>query len=344
MKKKGLLVLFGCIFLTLFFLSPTPAAEVIKLKLADQNAEMGWGPVHALQPWVKQVEAATKGRVKIDVFYAQTLVKGPDIWNAVKTGVADMGWCFHGYWPDMTPLSDVVTLPSLPLKNGEKGSEVLWKLYEKFPAIQKEYKDVHVLNLWTSHPYILITTKKQVKTLEDLKGLKIRVTGGPPTDQMKALGAVPTLIPMPDTYLALDKGVIDGMGAPWEAIQGFRLYEIAKYYTLMPLSAVYFSMSMNKQKWESLPKDIQDAFTSVSGLQGSKFWGKNFFDTAEEGVNEAAKKGNFQMVRYTLSSEELAKLSKIAGEPLWKEWVKKMEGKGRPEAQQVLNSALELLK
>ena len=55
-----------------------------------------------------------------------------------------MGWCFHGYWPDMTPLSDVITLPSLPIKSAEKGSEVLWKLYEKFPSIQNEYKDVHV--------------------------------------------------------------------------------------------------------------------------------------------------------------------------------------------------------
>ncbi len=77
----------------------------------------------------------------------------------------------------MTPLSDVITLPGLPFKTAEKGSEVLWKLYEKFPSIQGEYKDVHVFQLWASHPYFLITTKKQVKTMEDMKGLKIRVVG-----------------------------------------------------------------------------------------------------------------------------------------------------------------------
>jgi len=255
-----------------------------------------------------------------------------------------MGWCFHGYWPDMTPLSDVITLPSLPFTEAEKGSEVLWKLYEKFPAIQREYKDVHVFQLWTSHPYFLITTKKQVKTMEDIKGLKIRVVGGPPTEQIKALGGIPTLIPMPDTYLSLDKGVIDGMGAPWEAIYAFRLYEIVKYYTIVPLSAVYFSMSMNKQKWESLPKDVQQAMTSVSGLEAAKFWGHNFFDTAEEGVVERVKKGNYQMVKYVVPPEELERWTKVAGEPLWKDWVKKMESRGRTEAQQVLNAALELLK
>jgi TRAP-type C4-dicarboxylate transport system substrate-binding protein len=305
---------------------------------------MAWGPVHAEKPWAKKVEEATKGRVKIDIFYAQTLAKGPDIYNAVKTGVADMGWCFHGYWADMTPLSDVITLPSLPLPNAEKASEVLWKLYEKFPSIRNEYKDVHPLHLWASSPYFLITTKKQVKTLEDIKGLKIRVVGGPATEQMKALGAVPTPIPMPDTYLAMDKGVIDGMGAPWEAIHGFRLYEIAKYYTLVPLSAVYFSMSVNKQKWDSLPKDVQQAITSVSGLEAAKFWGRNWFDTAREGVLEAAKKGNYTMNMYSIPPEEEARWAKVAGEPLWKEWVKKMEGKGRPDAQQVLNTALDLLK
>jgi len=342
MRKKGLQTLLGTICLVLIFAAPS-IAQVIKLTLADQNAEMGWGPVHAMKPWVQKVEEATKGRVKIDVFYAQTLAKGPDIWNAVKTGVADMGWCFHGYWADMTPLSDVITLPGLPFKAAEKGSEVLWKLYEKFPAIQNEFKDVHVLQLWASHPYFLITTKKQVKTMEDIKGLKIRVVGGPPTEQMKALGAIPILIPMPDTYLSLDKGVIDGMGAPWEAIQGFRLYEIVKYYTIVPLSAVYFSMSVNKQKWESLPKDIQQAITSVSGLEAAKFWGKNWFDTAREGVMERVKAGNYQMVEYTPPPQELERWTKVS-EPLWKEWVKKMESKGRPEAQEILNATLDLLK
>jgi TRAP-type C4-dicarboxylate transport system substrate-binding protein len=343
MNRRGLFVLLVSICLVLMLAGPA-LAQVIKLTLADQNAEMGWGPVHALQPWVKKVEEATKGRVKIDVFYAQTLAKGPDIWNAVKAGVADMGWCFHGYWADMTPLSDVITLPSLPFKTAEKGSEVLWKLYEKFPVIQREYKDVHVLQLWTSHPYFLITTKKQVKTMEDIKGLKIRVTGGPPTEQMKALGAVPVLIPMPDNYQSLDKGIIDGMGTPWEAIHGFRLYEVVKYYTIVPLSAVYFSMSMNQQKWESLPKDIQQAIASVSGLEAAKFWGRNFFDTAEEGVMERIKAGGYQMVKYVMAQEEVERWQKVAGEPLWKEWVNKMEGKGRPEAQEILNATIELLK
>lgn len=319
-------------------------AQVIKLSLTDQNPTTNWGPTHALRPWVKEVEDVTKGRVQIEVYPGQTLTKGPDIWNAVKSGVADIGWCFHGYWPDMTPLSDVITLPFLPFNTAEKGSEVLWKLYEKFPAIQREYKDLQILMLWTSEPYTLVTSKKQVKTLEDLKGLKLRVTGGPPSSQMRALGAVPTLIPMPDNYLALDKGTIDGMAAPWEAIHGFRLYEVLRYYTHVPLSAVYFSMCMNKQKWEGLPKEVKSQIMSVSGLEGSKKFGKRYFDDAQDRVMTRVKAGNHTMVSYTPPPKEVDRWRKIAGEPLWNEWVKQQQAKGRPEAKQIFDATMQLLK
>ena len=81
-------------------------------------------------------------------------------------------------------------------------------------------------------------------------------------------------------------------------MQGFRLYEVAKGFTVAPFYAAYFSLCANKQKWQSLPRDIRDAIMSVSGLPGAKFWGKNFFDTAEEGVIERAKAGNYELNRY----------------------------------------------
>jgi TRAP-type C4-dicarboxylate transport system substrate-binding protein len=244
----------------------------------------------------------------------------------------------------MTPLADVMTLPFLPFATADKGSEVIWKLYEKYPSIQKEFSDVQPLLVWASSPYILITTKKQVKTLEDWKGLKIRATGGPPTEQIKALGAVPMLIPMPDVYDAMDKGVIDGASVPFEAVHGFRFYEVAKNYTIVPMSAVYFTLAMNKQKWNSLPKDIQDAIKSVSGLQGSRAMGGGAYDGAEKDVVALIQAGKYTMNRYVVPPDELARWSKVAGEPLWQDWVKKMQAKGKPEAKEILATTLELLK
>ena len=342
MNKKLTIALF--VGICLVFAWPViPSAKAITLSLADQNSEVGWGPVHAVQPWAKQVEKATKGEVKIQIYPSQTLCKGKDAWNATKNGIADIGWCFHGYWPGLTSLADIISLPALPFTTAEKGSEVLWKLYKKFPSIQKQFQDNQVLLVYTSTPYMLITTKKQVKTLEDMKGLKIRMTGGPPTDQMKALGGVPMLIPMPDNYIAMQKGTIDGMGAPWEAVHGFRLYEVVKYYTDAPFPAVYFSIAMNKNKWNSLSKDVQDAIMSVSGLKGSKFWGHNFFDTAKDGVYEKAKEGGYEINFYNLPANERARWLEVGGKPIWHQWVKKMKDAGHPEAQEILDSALQML-
>lgn len=341
MKGLGLFL----VMLSFVFLAFTASAkdEPITLTFSNQNPDSSWSGIHAIAPWAKQVEEATKGKVKVEIYYSQSLSKGKDNWEATKSGITDMAWCFHGYWPGLTPLADVISLPALPFKTAEQGSETLWKLYEKFPEIQKEFADNKVLLFFTSHPYVLITRDKQVKTMEDLKGMKIRMTGGPPTDMTLALGAVPSLLPMPEMFLSLQRGIVDGMGAPWEAIHGFRLYEVVKYYTETPFPAVYFSIAMNQKKWDSLPKDVQDGILSVSGLQGSKFWGRNHFDTAKEGVMEKAKAENRTIELYTLPDAERQRWLDVAGKPIWEQWVKKTTADGHPVAQKVLDAAIEIM-
>ena len=86
-----------------------------------------------------------------------------------------------------------------------------------------------------------------------------------------------------------------------QAIHGCRLYEVAKYVTMAPFYASYFSVCANRQKIQSLPKDVRDQIMSVSALPGSKFWGKNFFDSAEAGVLERAKAANIELDRKILA-------------------------------------------
>ncbi|MBU2513469.1 TRAP transporter substrate-binding protein [bacterium] len=322
-------------------LSFSAQAETITLTFANQNPELGWGTSQAWKPWVERIEKASGGRLKIKGYHSQTLAKGKDTWNAVKYGIADMGWCFHPYWPGMTSLADVISMPSLPFKTSEEGSAALWKLYEKFPQIRKQFADNHILLLYTTDPYFLITTEKQVKAQEDLQGLKIRMMGGPSTEMMKALGGVPMSVPMPDNYIAMQKGVTDGMGGSWESILTFRLYEVVKYYTLdTSFPVVYFSIAMNKNKWNSLPKDLQDIFTRESGLNGARFWGRNFFDTAREAmIREAMDKG-YEMNIYPLPQSEREKWLKEAGKPIWEDWLAKMKADGHPEAQEILDALL----
>ena len=331
-------------FLLILLVPITVAAKTINLSMAFQDSEASHGYTQALAPWAKNVEEATGGRLKITIYPSQTLTKGKDAWNAVKSGIADIAWCFHGYWPGMTPLADVISLPALPFSSAEQGSATLWRLYEKYPDIQKEFSENKVLLLYTSDPYILITKNKWVKTIDDIKGLKIRMTGGPPTNMVKALGGVPMLIPMPDNYISLQKGVIDGMGAPWEAMHAFKLYEVVDYFTKVPFPAVYFSISMNKNRWNSLPNDIQDAVMKVSALEGSKFWGHNFFDTAKEVVIKDIKNSGKKFNFYSLTENERNQWLEIGGKPIWSNWVKDMNKKGHKNAQEILDTVIALSK
>ena len=155
----------------------------------------------------------------------------------------------------------------------------------------------------------------------------------------KALGAVP-LIPMPDMYQApikawwmRSRSVGGGADPPLRS----REVPHDRSFTF------YFSLCANRQKMESLPKDVR-CHHECERSEGSKFWGKNFFDSAEGGVIEKAKAGNYEINRYSPPPDEVARWTKVAGEPIWEEWVKKMEGKGHKEARDILKSTLDLLK
>jgi TRAP-type transport system periplasmic protein len=322
---------------------PTSSAPVIKLKFGDQNPDIGWEGTHASGPWLADITKATNGRVQFDTYYNQSLFKGADSWTAVKNHTADLAWMFHGFWANMTPLADVLSLPMMPIKSAKQGSGIFWQLYQKYPTMAADFKDLHVLTTFTSQPYLLITSKKQVKVLADWAGLKIRTTAGPPVDMMKAMGAVPVSMGMADTYLSLQKGDIDGMLVPWEALLSYKQYEQVQYYTYAPIVSVYFTMAMNNDTWNSLPKDVQDQINSVCGLKGSLFLGENQFDTAASIGHDQVKAQGVKMTEYTVPDDEFAKWTALS-QPIWNAWVKSMTDAGHPEAKDILNDCLNLTK
>jgi TRAP-type C4-dicarboxylate transport system substrate-binding protein len=322
-------------------------AEPIKFVYTDHNPPTSYGTLHANAVWLDRLEAATGNQIKIERYFGETLVKGMDAWNATKTGVADMGWCAMGYWPGMAPLTEIMQLPFIPFKSAEQASGILRKLYNKFPEFQKEYQDVHVLVNYTAGLYRLLTTKKQIKTLEDMKGLKIRALGGPQTDGMKALGAVPTLVPFPETYLAMQKGVLDGTLTPIGACEIFNFHEVGNYMTDVIIATAPFAIIMNKDKWNSLGPDIQKAIDSECGYDACRWLGKNYSDALDDAGNkeiaEYEAKTGHKLVHYTLPPDELARWQEVGGKPLWDAYVKKVTAKGLP-GQAVLDELLRLVK
>jgi TRAP-type C4-dicarboxylate transport system substrate-binding protein len=318
------------------------SAATIELKFAHQNPPKGRTTVKFLDPWMKKVEAATKGQVKIVSYPAQSLAKANQNFEAVEGGIAEMSWIQLGYYPGRFPLTDVMTLPFIPIPGAAKNSRILQELYETFPEMQKHYSTVKVLFLHTSDPYFL-ATRKPVRNIEDIKGMKLRIMGSEPSEASKRLGASPLFMPMPGVYEAAEKGVIDGAALPWAALATFRLNEVFRYWTDASTWVAPFLVGMNLDTWNSLPPDVQDQIMSVSGVAGAEFaansgWGPDILESIE-----AKTKGTkAEMDRVVLDEGEYAKWKKMAGEPIWEEWVKRMEAKNLP-GRKVLDEALRLL-
>jgi len=323
--------------------APAPAPEKTwNLKLAHEQTEANDFHVYGHVPWAQNVEKATNGRVKVTIFPNQVLMKSKDAWEGVQSGIADVAWIFTGFFPGQFDLLDSISLPFMA-PNAEVASRTAWALYEKFPEIQAQSADAKILTVWTTEPYWFLTTKKHIKVLEDFKGMKIRMTGGPPTEMMKLLGGVPMMVPMPDNYLNLQKGVTDGMAGPAEAIVGFRIYEVAKYYTFVPTVCVSFLLAMNKDVWNEMPPDIQEAIMSVSGESQSIRYGGYCFDGAREKMPGIIEKAGYEMITYTPPKEEVDRWIEVAGKPLWDGWAEKMEAKGHANAREILDETLRLV-
>ena len=180
--------------------------------------------------------------------------------------------------------------------------------------------------------------------MDDLKGLKLRVSAGPQADMMQAMGASPLSMGMGDMYLNMQKGVLDGLATPWEAVYSFKFYEIAKYYTYVPLLCNNAYRFMNLNVWNSLSPDIQKSIDSVCGVEGSKIWGKTQFDDLTKTARDEVKSKGYAMQEYTIPPDELAKWQTTAAKPIWDKWVNNMKAAGHPEAQDMLNDLLAFAK
>lgn len=336
--------------------APAPApvsVKPIELKYAHQNPPTTRTALEHLNPWSKKVEEAAKGRVKITMYPAESLAKANQLLEACKSGICDITWIIGGYFPGRFPLTEVSSLPFLNLSEGKVdgrtlsggaiNSRIMHELYETLPEIQAEWAEYKVLYLYTTDPYFMVTSKKPVRNMADLKGMKIRELGGPPLEMWKRLGATPLLKPMPECYELLQKGIIDGMGITWANLTSYKIHEVVKYWTNVPTTIAFFGIIMNKDKWNSLPSEIQQAIQSVSGLSGAEYGGEKQCGLAvKEDALASAKKGGFTLQQIDLDAGEYEKWVEVAGKPVWESWVAEKKDKG-PVGQKVLDTMRRLV-
>ena len=316
---------------------PAQSAEekVIKLRFAN-FIPASHKITEQTEQWCREVEKRTNGRVKITHFPGGTLVSAPQMWDATVKGVVDIGLSIQSYTKGRFPLSEVIDLP-LGYSSGLQATRMANAFYKKFKP--KEYDEVKVL-LLHAHAPGYFQLRKTVKSLDEIKGLRIKASGT--TGKIvEAFGGSNVTMPAPDAYDALQKGLLDGVLISSDALKGLR-YGDYLHCTLVNPGIAYtaaFFISMNKTKFASLPPDIQKVIEQVSEEFIDKF-GKGWDDTAKEGEDFVRQKGKHTFVVAT--KEEVTKARETL-KPLLTDYVQEMKAKNLP-GEEVLKFCLDYLK
>ena len=319
-NKLAILVLF-------FAASHLCSAQTITLKLHHFLPASSTAHVNFMVPWCKKIEEQSAGKMKCQIYPSMQMGGTPQqLFDQAKDGVADIVWTVPGYQAGRFPITEAFELPFM-IYSSEKASRGLWNYANKNAL--GDYKGVKPILFHVHDGSLIHSTKIQVKTLEDFKGLRVRAPTRQSTKMAEALGATPVPMPLPQAADALSKGVIDGAIIPWEVVPAMKFQEITKFHTEMPvggpqMSNTVFILAMNQARYDSLPPELKKIIDANSGAEPSAWVGKIFAEDAAPGRKSAeVRHNNF----YTLPAAEWKRWEKATAS-VADEWVKDMNAKG----------------
>ncbi|MBN2282516.1 MAG: TRAP transporter substrate-binding protein [Deltaproteobacteria bacterium] len=317
--------------LVLAFLCIPAGPGVVQAQTVNLTYSIFFPPTHdqckAAVDWAQEVEKRTDGRVRITLFPGGTLTAANQCYDGVVNGISDIGMSCFAYTRGRFPVMEALDLP-----HGYPSGLVATRVADEFARTMQpeELKDVKVLYIHAHGPGLL-HTQKPVRTLEELKGMKIRSTGLS-AKVAEALGGVPVAMPQGATYEALQKGVVEGTFTPIETLKGWKQAEVIKYTT--DCNSVGYTTAMfvvmNKDKWNSLPQDIRDIMDGIS-REWVDIHGKVWDSSDDEGRKFTLERGNEIL---SLTDEE-SKRWVAAVRPVIDEYISGAEEKNLPGKQAV---------
>ncbi len=279
-----------------------------------------------LTPWAEKIEEESDGRIEIEIYPAMQLGgTAPRLYDQARSGVVDISWTVGGYTPGRHSAATVFELPFMPA-NAEITSMAVQQYAEEEMA--EELKDVHLLAMHTHAPGSLHNRNQEVKSLEDLDGLKVRTPNKVMGEAFDRMGSNPIFMPVPQMPSALSKGVMDVAVLPFEVTAPLKIHELVEYHTEIKgdrgLYAQFFLFSMNKEAYESLPEDLQKVIDDNSGIELAGHIGRLFDKSEATGRQAAVDEGNSF---YTLTEEETRRW-KEATRPVVQKWIEDMNDDG----------------
>lgn len=303
------------------------AAQEFTFKLHHLLGAKAPAQTQMLEPWAKQVEENSGGRVKIEIFPAMTLGgTPPELIQQARDGVVDIVWTVNGYTPGLFPRTEVMELPTVYVNDPVAANLALYDMFES--DLKEEYKGVEVMWLHVHAGQAIHMRDKLVRSPADFAGTKIRIPTRTGAWVLEALGAAPTAMPVPELPQALQKGVVDGALIPWEIIPPLKIQEQTQYqiegFERERLGTTTFQVSMNKARWDGLPEDIQKAFRDASGPDWWAKVGEVWRATDDFGIKMAVDSGN----EHIILTEEETQAFRDAVQPVVQRWIDEVTAQG----------------
>ena len=301
-------------------------APQVTLRLHHFLSPVSNGHVRFLTPWVKKVESESGGRIRIEIFPSMQLGGTPPrLYDQARDGTADIVWALPGNTPGRFPTIETFELPFVAARKAIANSRAVQDFAQEH--LKDEFREVHPICFW-AHDHGLVHTNKPIRTLEDLRGLKIRFPTRLSGEALKALGANPIGMPIPQVPEALAQRAIDGCVMPWEVVPAVKVQELVKFHTEIPgsptLYTTTFVLAMNKAKYGSLPADLKKVIDANSGTAAASMAG-NMWDQQAAAVSDmVAKRGN---TITALEAGEVARWRKATA-PVTAAWFKAMKEQG----------------
>jgi len=337
LKKRYVVILCSLVILGGFLLALPPQA-ISAEKTINWNFSL-WGGKRAwsapLHDWVADMKEKTRGRWNIKLHYGGVLSPPKENWDGIKAGMFEAAGICVAYTPGKIPLHTVSELPFISPTSNWDLIQMMVELW-KHPALKTELLKWNAVPLLPSAlcQYHLMGNK-EVRTVEDLDGARIRI-GGEIGKVLAEFGAVPTLVPAPEVYEALSRGTIDLVGFPWTYGYGsFKSHEVSKYVSLpMTLGTMSCYYIANKDAWEALPEEFKK-FHMQWYNNSPCVWHHAFKKADDKWIPEFKKRLEF----IEFPESERDKLVKKA-EVVYEKWVEAREAEGLP-GREVLNYYLE---
>ncbi len=307
--------------------SAANAADEVVLKFHHFLPPSSNAHQNLITPWCDKIAKESNGKMKCQIYPAMQLGgTPPQLFDQARDGVADVIWTVPTYQAGRFTKSEVFELPFM-VKTGEKGSPAFWEYVRKNSL--DEFKGTKVILVHLHDGAVLHFSSKEVRKLEDLKGLKVRAPTRIATKLLTAWGAVPVQMPAPQVPEAISKGVVDGVMFPWEVVTPFKIQEVVKYHVDTPagvpkMSNTIFVIAMNQARYDSLPPDLKKVIDDNSGLEASRWAGKVFDGPQVSAKKIAQDRGNTFI---SLAGEEYKRWEKAAA-GVDGEWIQEVGAKG----------------